>query len=616
MSIQSDTSDLTKNNSLKVRFSQATEWCLALLSAIGSMAVLIWLLFYSSYGFEFTDEGFYLNWVAAPKLYDSSLTQFGYIYYPLNLLVGGDVAWLRRANVLLTFFLSWFLVDTIIKGLFPSDIKSKVNRYVVSFGFASGGVSFFSFWLLSPSYNSLNFQALLIIAAGLCLIELEKERSFGWVLIAVGGWLAFMAKPSSAALVGVCVFFCLLITRKINIRMMLLSAMLLVFLLILSSLIIDGSISGFILRLQTAMTFAEFLGGGHTLVQLLRFDDFLLSSEEVTNFRVVLIACLVVPFFLYVNNFLTRTLGLLLSGVLLLVIILLITGKCHLSLKPSSFQGLLILVVPTAMLLLSCFFFSRRFISKFSLSHIFMALSFAVFPHIYAFGSNNNYWAVGSLVGFFWLVAGLVLFVPSLRGEKSSFILFPLVLFTQVVVVILVHSGMTLPYRQPQPLVLNVQPVELGRSGSRLWLSEGYANYLTDAITTARKAGFHSGTPIIDLSGQSPGLLYALGANSIGRAWMIGGYPGSFKLATEVLKRVPCEQLISAWLLVEPGGPRSISDSLIGTFGADLKDYEVVASWNTPKGAGGFEERPIQQLLKPNYSIDLSADKCAQTRAH
>ena len=35
---------------------------------------------------------------------------------------------------------------------------------------------------------------------------------------------------------------------------------------------------------------------------------------------------------------------------------------------------------------------------------------------------------------------------------------------------------------------------------------------------------------MIDLTGQSPGILYAIGAVNVGQAWTIGGYPGSKRL--------------------------------------------------------------------------------------
>ena len=58
---------------------------------------------------DFTDEGFYLNWIAHPSLYKASHTQFGFIYHPLYLLFGGDIVLLRQANILITLALAWLL---------------------------------------------------------------------------------------------------------------------------------------------------------------------------------------------------------------------------------------------------------------------------------------------------------------------------------------------------------------------------------------------------------------------------------------------------------------------------------------------------------------------------
>jgi hypothetical protein len=239
---------------------------------------------------------------------------------------------------------------------------------------------------------------------------------------------------------------------------------------------------------------------------------------------------------------------------------------------------------------------------------------FAIYPHVYAFGTNNNYWQVGGLAGFFWLLGGLVLVTPVISKAKACYALLPFLLATQLIVVLLLLTGMESPYRQPEPLRLNTHKVEIGQSGSGLVLSRDYATYLTDSMTASRKVGFLSGTPVIDLTGQSPSVLFAIGATNIGQAWMIGGYPGSFKMASEVLKGVPCEQLAAAWLLTEPEGPRSLSDSLVSSFGAEPSDYEVVASWNTAKGAGGYEQRPAQQLLKPVRNSSTSIKACSDSR--
>lgn len=76
------------------------------LTLAATMLILGWVLKYSSYGIEFTDEGFHLVSISNPFIYDFSITQFGFVYHPLYVLLGGDIAALRQANILVTFALA------------------------------------------------------------------------------------------------------------------------------------------------------------------------------------------------------------------------------------------------------------------------------------------------------------------------------------------------------------------------------------------------------------------------------------------------------------------------------------------------------------------------------
>jgi hypothetical protein len=76
---------------------------ISLFCFVSTTIILYWIFKFSAYGIDFTDEGFYLNWISNPFLYKVSLSQFGYIYHPLYNLVDGNIAWLRRVNFFITF---------------------------------------------------------------------------------------------------------------------------------------------------------------------------------------------------------------------------------------------------------------------------------------------------------------------------------------------------------------------------------------------------------------------------------------------------------------------------------------------------------------------------------
>jgi hypothetical protein len=99
------------SNTLIYKHCQPTmiEFKILAIAAIVTLSTLVWLLVYSRYGIDLTDESYYLIWMSNPWIYPVSASQFGFIYHPLYLLFRGDIILLRQANILITFGLSWVL---------------------------------------------------------------------------------------------------------------------------------------------------------------------------------------------------------------------------------------------------------------------------------------------------------------------------------------------------------------------------------------------------------------------------------------------------------------------------------------------------------------------------
>ncbi|WP_037088177.1 hypothetical protein [Neorhizobium vignae] len=577
------------------------------LSAMGTFLLLGWLLTYSSYGIDFTDESFYLVWIADPFIYDVSATQFGFIYHPLYVLLGGDISALRQANIVLTFGLGWGLAYTLLSSLAPEVREARIALHTTAAGLATSTLILFNTWLPTPSYNSLGFQALLITSIGLLLAD--KAFTFrsvgGWIIIAIGGWLAFMAKPSTAGALAVVVFLCLLASRKLSARLISFSLATVLGLLLLSALIIDGSLLGFAKRLLLSVDFAHLIGSGHTADQILRIDSFRLRTPS----KLAILFVAVVTFFAIRTAQSAKPgpalVSLGLSVFFLSITALLVTGQIHKTAGLGQFEGLLTFGLVLAAVLTALFSEAPAPWRSISAPQWAMAIIFTVMPHIYAFGTNRNYWENGAWVGIFWLLAGLTLLGPVVRARMSWSFVQPLVLATQAVTAILLQTGLEQPQRQPQPLRLNQTTVEIGPERSSLILSSGYASYINDALATVQNGGFRLGTPVIDLSGQSPGILYAIGAKSVGLAWIIGGYPGSLQLARAALDRVPCEEIAKAWVLLEPDGPRRIPTELMASLGSAFPEkYQQIGAWRTAEGAGGYDVSRVQELYQPTAPAD------------
>lgn len=368
--------------------------------------------------------------------------------------------------------------------------------------------------------------------------------------------------------------------------------------LLVSTLLIDGSPWSFVNRLQRGLEFGQILTD--KLSHILRIDEFQLDDKIKLGIFCVFATLVVAMWSMCAKSKKFSFIGLLLSVIFFVITALLTLGQIHRAAGFSQFQGLLIFGPICAAIFTALVFGRLKVLQEISAPQWAVAALFLVMPHIYAFGTANNYWHTGSQAAIFWLLAGLTLLGRLIRERASWLLALPLALATQAVTATLLQTGFEQPYRQHQPLRLNYTITEFGPEKSALCLSDGYAAYLNDATTTARNAGFESGTSIIDLTGQSPGILFALGAKSIGHPWTLGGYSGSLPFLKAGLSRFSCEDIVTAWVLVEPDGPRSISDVVMASLGAEFPSgYTQVGTWHTAKGAGGYEASRIQYLYKP-----------------
>ena len=85
-------------------------------------------------------------------------------------------------------------------------------------------------------------------------------------------------------------------------------------------------------------------------------------------------------------------------------------------------------------------------------------------------------------------------------------------------------------------------------SNSTLFLSKERSTYVDTLRSVLSSAGFHNGNHILDLTGNSPGLVYAVGGKAIGWPWIHDVYPNSTEVALKILERVSPDDLSSSWI--------------------------------------------------------------------
>lgn len=576
------------------------------------LGFLAYLVSLTGSGFDFTDEAAAINWLSDPYLYSLSHSQYGYFYHPAFLLAGGDIVLLRAANLVVTAALGSLLGLLLITDRREGEAALDTGATIAaSIAFGCTALLGIANWLVTPHYNTLNLQGLLVTAIGLLLARRERPAWFvaGHLLIGVGGWMTFMAKPSSALLLAPAVGACLLASGSLRLKPLLLAVATAGLLLLATAFAIDGSPVTFAMRVKVMLQLVSATDPGHDFGNVLRLDRF----DPIGPERWMIAAsgaafCLV--------------LALSMSGRrAACVAVALAAGVAAAAAASVAFgwtwpyasgwqlrYGLQILALPAGAVLFVLGSALLRRLPRPRRSALPLALLFFVLPYFYAFGTNGNVWNAASCAGIFWAAIGLVaVSVSPARAGPSSLIAAGFLPFA--ITAIILGIGLQYPYRQSLAVRMNEHTIRLLDGRTALKVPEPVADYVTSLQRLAKDSGFASGTPLIDLTGHFPGASAALGAASIGQAWMIGGYPGSNQRASATLLRVPCQTLAKAWLLVEPGGPRALSQSVIGDYGLR---YESVGLLTTAPGDYPMSFR--QMLMRPLEASPASLAACASAR--
>lgn len=570
--------------------------CLAL-----TVLILLRFFYYSNYGFDFTDEGFYLNWISRPWDYTVSGSQFGYLYHYLYLLVNENIAALRVANVLLTLTLAVVLTHMMFADYFGAMKLSTLHIIAIVLSISSAVMHLSQSWLVTPNYNSLTLQGLLLVAIGVAALLRSStiyKEGFGCTLIGFGGWLVFMAKPSSASLLAIVVLTFMLISSKCSLWHILIAAVVASLLLVLSAFFLDGGTSVFADRLTKAFNNAVVLNSGHSIVGSFRLDYPKAISLVVFLYIPIAFSQIIYIVANIKHKIAVTVIFFLVSSSILLVWFDSLTPTVASSLGRSR-KSLFIIPVLTAVIAIctKLAFEKGLKIRRYVTAEMFF---FSSFPYIYVFGTNNNYWHASAPASIFIILALLKILISLIPRHSAVFVLLVVGITVQIVSALALNFGIYFPHRQPQSLALNTMSIPVGVAGSELKMAAHSAAYISNARVELLRAGFTQSTGVLDLTGQSPGLLFAVGAKSIAQPWLVGGYKGSDLLAIEALRDVSCSDLRRSWVLTEPEGWRRISVHVLRASGINFPDnYELIASWAVPVEIAGKKSRGIQNLYRP-----------------
>ncbi|MGX7877096.1 hypothetical protein ACVDG5_034620 [Mesorhizobium sp. ORM6] len=576
------------------------------LSTITTAILFAWLLYYSSYGLLLEDESFYLIFIANPFPYSLNIppSLFGFVYHWPYRWVGGDIAVLRMANVTLTMALGWILNFLVIRRLWT---VGWLQAAVLSAGIASMASLVLRSGLLTPSYYTLAFQSLLIVTIGLLLADRPGRihQALGWMLVGVGGWCCFMAKPTTAAAIALVIILYVVILRRKSLLPMLGAALVALALLIMTAYLIDGGIAGLVTRMVNSAEMEILLGGGHEVFRSFRIDWLATSRSQLAIAVLVAIALLLSILMGSTDKLLS---SLALAAVLIITIAIALLGADPIRVQPST-----LFLVPAFTCLGAMLCRERLILRTQTATSIALGLTFLVLPHVFALGSNINYWRLGAFVALFWMLGVVSFLSPLAQQGRSLATLLPLTVVAQLLTASVINDNILNPVDQVKDLRAYTGVMSMP-GGGKLVLSESFHHYLTTARAQARAAGLEVGAPVVDLTGGSPGLLYVLETRALGLPWLSGWFPGSSAVAVETLGLENCADLAKAWVLIEPEGRYHLDHpSVMASFGAGQADYATAATFDRPVFSRDYPGAR-QFLFKPVRAAAPAEQSCREAR--
>ncbi|MDR2406348.1 MAG: hypothetical protein LBE27_08280 [Deltaproteobacteria bacterium] len=555
---------------------------ISILYSVISVIFLCALVKYFNYGFDFTDEAFYLFMMERPTEYPSFHILSGFIYHPLYLLTSGNIFYLRVINFLLILAVSYNLCRLILKRTAPDNVTFKgIYFYLTAFQLSLCSSSVLLLWLPTPNYNLLNFMAIMITATGVLTLvkknDISKSRFLsGWLIIALGGYLSFMARPFTAAFLGLLVFIWASLSKRFNIKGILLSFFAALAMVFITAQFTNGSISGLFNRFFESAHIEAVLGA-HQTFTVITFRIGELFRNFTLYFAVLTILIILYAFAIAVNeNKKIITLIFYIALPLFLVNIILNFKNIHWFNILSGY----LLWTPVLGFIAYTLYKNFSLISKVNLPlFIFLLLLNAA----YGMGSNNSFFILISVSAFFTMLALITFFayIDTSEFYISRMIKLSALCLSVTIGIIIISLGN--PYRQPPFLWSYSTNAAVRHDGSPLIMPLSTATYLNDLHSFAAESGLKDNTPMLDLSGRSPGTIYALSGYTPDTPWIYTGFPGIQEYAFLSLNKFTCEEISETWVILAENNiseirmPEPINPKLFSAFGAEFpENYELV----------------------------------------
>ena len=600
------------------QFGEVGSLWLVTISLLFCIAVFVWA---SPRGYDITDDAFYLITISHPFLYPYAVSEFGYLYHPLYLLAGGDVAALRNLGLAVLCGTGLAFGWTVAR--FISAREAPRIRYLIAATVVT--CTFWQFYqtLRTPNYNELNLCALLLFFSALfygtpvsypstARSNMPSVAIISGTVAGIALALMIIVKPTSGVLTAALGFVWIWLLRPpASWAAPASAAITALVVLFVAVLVIDGSLSAFVGNRLFALTLLRTRGtdgGIHGLGSSIigpftagrRWKILPTLSLSVLFFILNALAFEILWGQQTTNKMWRRaTFAILSISVGVLTAWWRMVPVKYPDNSPAYHAWYFVLPL---ILAAAAFTIGRRKIAlndprvrRIAAAAVLLAMA----PLAYSFGTDNVIVLHMSGAAVFWAASALLVVSLAEASRRGAMFGACAILCSAVTVGMFVGS-MAAPVRILQPLWKQTEPVFIGTRGAHVLVDPQTAAYIRGLQNAAVAHQMKPGTRVIDLSRLGPGIVFALSGMAPATPWLHidGRHPMAF--TREILGTVSQRQLQCAWVITGPSVDFRKDQLTLHSLGMNFpEDYEKIAS------ASLIEMNWEQTLWKPHYRSAL-----------
>jgi hypothetical protein len=207
-------------------------------------------------------------------------------------------------------------------------------------------------------------------------------------------------------------------------------------------------------------------------------------------------------------------------------------------------------VVTQALLLavVQYFIMASPQVRKQGIRHRWFLIGFIILGHISSIFGTESLYQYNATHHLYFSATVIILLYS--HTHREFHILAVLTKFTLITFFLTgTYHSLASPYRLDVARWEMTYQVPIRSDAETITVSEEFGKSIEEINALREQMGFEAGTPIIDMTGQRPGLVYILDGRAPGIAWVGGGYPSSESLQTINLSKWKPQQLNQAWIM-------------------------------------------------------------------